>query len=62
MVIDLIIWDCDGTLTTVTSSWQWIHERLGTWEKGKQHLDDFLEGNISYEEFAFRDASEWKGL
>lgn len=60
--IDLIIWDCDGTLTTVTSSWQWIHERLGTWESGKQHLADFLEGKISYEEFAFRDASEWKGL
>lgn len=58
----MIIWDCDGTLTTVTSSWQWIHERIGTWEKGEQHLNDFLEGKISYEEFAFLDASEWKGL
>jgi phosphoserine phosphatase len=58
----MVIWDCDGTLTTVRSSWQWIHEQLGTWGQGKQHLDDFLQKKIDYREFAIRDASQWKGL
>ena len=62
LCIDLVIWDCDGTLTTVTSAWQWIHEHLGTWDRGKQHLNDFLEQRITYEEFACNDASEWKGM
>ena len=45
-ILKLIIWDCDGTLTTVKSVWQWIHENLGTWEEGgKLHLQDFSEGN-----------------
>ncbi len=61
--LKLIIWDCDGTLTTVKSAWQWVHEELGTWETGgQQHLQDFLQGIIDYEEFALRDVTEWKDL
>jgi phosphoserine phosphatase len=35
---------------------------MGTWDRGKQHLNDFLNGKIEYEEFAIKDAIEWKGL
>ncbi|MFQ5979785.1 MAG: HAD family hydrolase [Candidatus Heimdallarchaeota archaeon] len=62
MIIEMVIWDCDGTLTTVKSAWQWIHEQMGTWDRGKQHLNDFLGGKIEYKEFAIKDAFEWKGL
>lgn len=58
-----VIFDVDGTLTKTRSIWQFIHENLGTWEKaGKHYLQQFLTGQISYEDFAKRDAGEWKGV
>ncbi|MFQ6123304.1 MAG: HAD family hydrolase [Candidatus Heimdallarchaeota archaeon] len=58
-----VIFDVDGTLTETRSIWQFIHENLGTWEKaGKYYLQQFLAGQISYEDFAKRDAREWKGV
>ena len=29
----LIIFDIDGTITTHISSWRYIHEKLGLWQK-----------------------------
>ncbi|RDV84078.1 HAD family hydrolase [Ammonifex thiophilus] len=58
-----VIFDLDGTLTPVTSIWQYIHECLGTWEThGRKHLEDFLTGRINYEEFARRDVGAWRGV
>lgn len=58
-----VIFDVDGTLTETRSIWQFIHENLGTWEKaGKHYLQQFLSGQISYEDFAKLDAREWKGV
>ena len=48
----LIVFDVDGTLLKVTSSWQFLHEKLGTWNKGKQHAEEFYQGIITYEEWA----------
>ncbi|MFZ5899017.1 MAG: HAD family hydrolase [Bacillota bacterium] len=57
-----VIFDLDGTLTPVRSVWQYIHERLGTWEsQGLRSLNAFLAGKITYKEFAERDVDAWRG-
>ncbi len=60
MSIKLVLLDMDGTLTTVTSPWQYVHEQLGIWEaKGLPLLNSWLEGEISYETFCIEDAKAW---
>ena len=63
MAIRVVFFDCDGTLTKVKSSWEYIHRRLNIWDN---HADEyqmlFREGKISYDEFCRRDALLWKGL
>lgn len=61
--IRAVIFDLDGTLTPVYSVWQYIHERLGTWEgQGLLSLQAFLAGRITYREFADRDVGSWIGV
>ena len=60
MTVKLVLLDMDGTLTTVTSPWQYVHEQLGIWEaKGLPLLNSWLEGEISYETFCIEDAKAW---
>ena len=63
MAIKVAFFDCDGTLTKVKSSWEYIHRKLNIWDR---HADEyqmlFHEGKISYDEFCSRDALLWKGL
>ncbi len=63
MAIKVVFFDCDGTLTTVKSSWEHIHRRLGIWDN---HADEyqklFRQGLIDYDEFCRRDALLWKGF
>jgi phosphoserine phosphatase len=56
----LVVFDVDGTLIKVDSSWSFLHEKLGTWSNGKQHAEQFFQGRITYEEWAQLDASLWK--
>jgi phosphoserine phosphatase len=56
----LIVFDVDGTLIKVDSSWRFLHEKLGTWARGKQYAELFFEGKITYEEWAQLDAFLWK--
>jgi phosphoserine phosphatase len=58
----LIVFDVDGTLLKAVSSWRFLHERLGTWDKGKQYAEKFFRGTISYEDWARMDASLWRDL
>jgi len=61
-MISSVIFDLDGTLTRVPSPWQYVHERLGVWESTAcYHLDQWLSGKISYEEFCRRDTDLWNG-
>lgn len=59
----LIVLDVDGTLTTVRSSWQYVHERLGIWEgKAERYQEAFRRNEISYREFCFLDGKLWEGI
>lgn len=59
-MIKQVLLDMDGTLTTETSPWQYVHEQVGIWEaKGLPYLEAWLAGKISYEEFCIRDAAAW---
>ena len=62
MTIQSIIFDLDGTLTTVPSPWRHVHERLGVWEDtASSFLNQWLAGEIPYEEFCRRDFELWAG-
>ncbi len=57
-----VLFDLDGTLTETRSVWQYIHERVGTWEKGAdRNFREYRRGRIGYEEFCERDAGSWGG-
>ena len=59
----LVIFDLDGTLTQERSIWEYIHKRLGKWYGfAEKYQNQFLAGEISYEEFCERDAQVWKGM
>jgi len=61
-MISSVIFDLDGTLTRVPSPWQYVHERLGVWESTAcYHLEQWLSGQMSYEEFCRRDTDLWNG-
>jgi phosphoserine phosphatase len=60
--IRLVVFDLDGTMTQVESTWQYIHERLGTWQKGKLSAQDYWRGRISYSKWAELDSSMWRGV
>jgi phosphoserine phosphatase len=63
MATRIVFFDCDGTLTTVKSSWQYLHERLDLWDENADEFQRlFRAGKIDYEEFCRRDAALWKGL
>jgi len=59
--LKLVVFDVDGTLVKVYSSWQHLHEALGTWDRGRRYAEQFFQGAISYEEWAMLDASLWRG-
>ena len=60
--ISAVIFDLDGTLTKVPSPWRYVHERLGVWEsRACNYFDEWLSGNIAYEEFCHRDTGLWTG-
>jgi phosphoserine phosphatase len=61
-MISFVIFDLDGTLTRTPSPWQHVHERLGVWESTAcEYLDEWLSGQISYDEFCRRDTRLWTG-
>lgn len=59
----VVFLDCDGTLTRVKSSWEYIHRRLNLWDGFAEIFQDqYLKGKIDYYEFCRKDASLWRGL
>jgi phosphoserine phosphatase len=63
MAIKVVFFDCDGTLTKVTSSWEYLHRRLNLWDgRADAYQRLFREGKIDYGEFCRRDALLWENL
>jgi phosphoserine phosphatase len=63
MAIKVAFFDCDGTLTKVKSSWEYLHRRLNIWDDNADHYQAlFRAGKIDYYEFCRRDALLWRGL
>ena len=63
MPIKIVFFDCDGTLTKVKSSWEYIHRMLGIWgNNADEYQRLFRQGSIDYNEFCRRDALLWRGL
>ncbi len=63
MATRIVFLDCDGTLTKVKSSWEYLHRRLGLWtENADEYQELFRQGRIDYHEFCRRDAVLWSGL
>ncbi|MBP1747701.1 MAG: Phosphoserine phosphatase [Deltaproteobacteria bacterium] len=63
MATKIVFLDCDGTLTKVKSSWEYLHRRLELWtENADEYQALFRQGRIDYHEFCRRDALLWKGL
>lgn len=59
----LAVFDLDGTLTRERSLWELIHKTLGKWYGfAEQYQIQFLNNEISYEEFCRLDAQVWKGM
>jgi len=61
--LKLVVFDVDGTLVKA-HSWQFLHEALDAWDEGKKAraFELFFGGNITYEKWAWLDASLWQGL
>lgn len=57
----LVIFDLDGTITRFPNVWRHLHTKLGTWEFGKMHSQRYLDGEITYKEWAELDCALWKG-
>jgi phosphoserine phosphatase len=63
MATKIVFLDCDGTLTTVKSSWEYLHRRLELWtDNADEYQALFRQGKIDYHEFCRRDALLWRGL
>ena len=60
--LKVAVFDVDGTLVEIESSWDYFHEALGTLEEGLRNAELYYSGEISYEEWAQMDASLWRGL
>jgi len=57
----MVVFDLDGTLTPVDSLWRYLHDAFGTWERGQIAAEQYRNGQISYREWAERDARNWAG-
>lgn len=57
--IKAIVFDVDGVLVPVKSSWGYIHEKLGTVDASERNYRLFLEGKIGYWEWMYLDTLAW---
>lgn len=61
--LKIIALDMDGTLTSIRSSWEYLHRRMGIWNnQADKYQDQFRAGEISYEEFCRLDALMWQDI
>ncbi len=57
--IRLVVFDVDGVLVPIRSSWGYIHEKLGTTKESKLNYNAFMKGVIRYWEWMYLDTLAW---
>jgi len=56
--VELVVFDMDGVLTNILSSWKYIHDYFHT--SNDRSVQDYLKGKIDDMEFIRRDAALWQ--
>ena len=56
------MFDIDGTLTPIKSSWNFIHTVLSTKLRSEHYKNLFFNKEISYDEWVYLDLNLWRGL
>ena len=56
--LELVIFDMDGVLTNIISSWKFIHDYFHT--TNEKSVSDYVKGKINDKEFIKRDAMLWQ--
>jgi len=56
--IELVVFDMDGVLTDILSSWKHVHDYFNT--SNEESVEKYLQGEIDDLEFIKRDVSLWK--
>lgn len=56
--VELVMFDMDGVLTDIVSSWKYIHDYFNT--SNERSVNEYLQGKIDDMEFIRRDAILWK--
>ena len=56
--LELVIFDMDGVLTDIISSWKFIHDYFHT--TNEKSVSDYVKGKINDKEFIKRDAMLWQ--
>ncbi len=57
--VKLVVFDVDGVLVPIRSSWGYIHEKLGTLRESKLNYHLFREKKIGYWEWMYLDTLAW---
>jgi len=56
--IEMVVFDMDGVLTDIKSSWKYVHDYYKT--SNERSVNEYLKGKINDMEFIKRDANLWK--
>jgi phosphoserine phosphatase len=62
MRIKMVFFDNDGTLTNNRVAWVYMHEHMGTWERGRVLLEQHITARTPYNEFAEESVKLWTGI
>lgn len=57
--IRLVVFDVDGVLVPIRSSWGYVHEKLGTLNESRLNYEAFMRGAIRYWEWMYLDTLAW---
>ena len=55
----IVVFDMDGVLVDIRSSWQYLHEKFGVEDEALRIMKRFIEGEIDYLEWMRLDTSLW---
>ncbi|MET1101919.1 MAG: HAD-IB family phosphatase [Pyrodictiaceae archaeon] len=57
--IRLVVFDVDGVLVPIKSSWEYVHRKLGTTDIARRNYELFSKGLIGYWEWMYLDTLAW---